>query len=288
MVLIINPADAQSIQEDEAQLLYAIGHATRSTVGLLSRVNSSESPQLPEGLRIQMGRRLVYGQMSRGQFRNELDGDRMKALFDALQRPAAEGIDPSQYHNKIPAIEIRDGEQVLFREERDGTITVNEIQFQLERGQLGADIHQPQHHQVNQAAEANQTPQPTITQPSITSPNPKETVVNNLNGHRAAVQNQQHSLSEETDNQPSPAPHPAIQDSDWKADDMAQVAEYLLNPLGQGQPIYDEVAIQGYRIQHTEEGISVNKEGHSILTTQAGKVTTSQITEQDWEIFQRI
>ncbi|MGV0029070.1 hypothetical protein [Phormidesmis priestleyi] len=84
-------------------------------------------------MRIQLGRRIVFGQMANGQFRNELDADRLKTIFDALQRPAAEGIDPDKYKGKIPAIEIRDGNNILFREEGDGIVTVNQIEFQLQR-----------------------------------------------------------------------------------------------------------------------------------------------------------
>ncbi len=134
MAFTINPAEAQAMQEDEAQLLGAITHATRSLLSNLNQPAVAEDKQ-PDTLRIQMGRRVVYGLVTKGEFRNELDNDRLKTIFDALQRPVTEGINAEKYRGKVPAIEIRDGDHVLFREERDGVVTVNQIQFQIERQQ---------------------------------------------------------------------------------------------------------------------------------------------------------
>jgi hypothetical protein len=61
-------------------------------------------------LRIFLGRRLVYGRLADGTQRHELDANGLKVILDALQKPVTEGIDPEQYKNKVPAIEIRDGE----------------------------------------------------------------------------------------------------------------------------------------------------------------------------------
>ena len=131
MVLTVNPADAQAIQEDEAQLLTAIVQAARGAIALL-KTSTSPHPQASETLRIQMGRRIVYGQVGDREFRSELNSDTIRTIFTALQKPVTEGVDSSQYQGKVPAIEIREGETILFREERDGTITVNDIQLQLE------------------------------------------------------------------------------------------------------------------------------------------------------------
>jgi hypothetical protein len=134
MAFTINPAEAQAMQEDEAQLLGAITHATRSLLSTMNQPAVAEDKQ-SDTLRIQMGRRVVYGLVTKGEFRNELDNDRLKTISDALQRPVTEGINAEKYRGKVPAIEIRDGDHVLFREERDGVVTVNQIQFQIERQQ---------------------------------------------------------------------------------------------------------------------------------------------------------
>lgn len=84
-----------------------------------------------ENLRIQMGSRVVYGQTARG-FRNELPHDRLKALSERLQQPVTAGVDESTYTKRQPEIEIKAGDKVVFRQERDGTFTVNSFQQQLQ------------------------------------------------------------------------------------------------------------------------------------------------------------
>ncbi|KAM3099284.1 hypothetical protein ACKFKF_15130 [Phormidesmis sp. 146-12] len=132
MAFTVNPAEAQAMQEDQAQLLGAIAQATRGLITALDTPRSQQTEK-PETMRIQIGRRIVFGQMANGQFRNELDADRLKTIFDALQRPATENIALEKYKGKVPAIEIRDGNNVLFREESDGVVTVNQIELQLQQ-----------------------------------------------------------------------------------------------------------------------------------------------------------
>ncbi|OWY64275.1 hypothetical protein B7486_48140 [cyanobacterium TDX16] len=80
-----------------------------------------------EDLRIQMGRRVVYGQTVRG-FRHELTPELLQTLTQAIRQPVTEGISPEAYNHRVPRIEIKLGEQVLFRQKRDGVVTINELQ----------------------------------------------------------------------------------------------------------------------------------------------------------------
>jgi hypothetical protein len=138
MAFTVNPAEAQAMQEDVAQLIGAIAQISRSLATSFKfpqPPQPARSPQVEklDTIQIRMGRRFVYGWMADGQFRNDLYPDRLKVLFEALQRPVTQGVDPDKYKGKIPAIEIRDGDQILFREERDGTVTVNQIEFKLQQ-----------------------------------------------------------------------------------------------------------------------------------------------------------
>jgi hypothetical protein len=128
----VHPTEAQAIQEDETQLLNAIAHTTRSVVSFLHQSKSPIQPK-PESPQIHMNGRLIYGAMANGQFRNELTAERLQSILDALQNPAAEGIDPKRYKGKTAGIQIRDAGIILFRQEQDGVITIN--QFQQERQQ---------------------------------------------------------------------------------------------------------------------------------------------------------
>jgi hypothetical protein len=128
----VHPTEAQAMQEDETQLLSAIAHTTRSAISFLNQSKSPIQPK-PESPQIHMNGRMIYGAMANGQFRKELTGERLRIILDALQNPATEGIDPKRYKGKTAAIQIRDAGIILFRQEQDGVITVN--QFQQEQQQ---------------------------------------------------------------------------------------------------------------------------------------------------------
>ena len=228
MVLTVNPAEAQAMQEDTAQLLSAIAQAAKLAIATLSR---STDPRA-EDLKIQMGRRQAYGQMADGEFRNELDANARQVIFESLQRPAAAGVEASQYRGKVPAIEIREGDTLLFREERDGTVTVNAIELQLE-----------------QTVSQNQNfPQLSI----VTEP-----IASNLSS---------------TD----------------QATNIAQIADYLINPLGETQPVYDSVSVGDYRIKRNGNTITVSRDDELILIRIEDRIINERVTQQDWQAFQAI
>ena len=133
MPFVISAQEAQAMQEDEAQLVMAVTQMSqRLPLVLHQLVNSAPSPSTPsDGLRIFLGRRLVYGHLADGTPRRELDRNGAQMILEAIQKPLTAGVDADTYRGKVPAIEIRDGESVLFREERDGTVTVNQIQLQI-------------------------------------------------------------------------------------------------------------------------------------------------------------
>lgn len=127
---VISPQEAQAIQEDEVQLVMALTQVSQRLA-----MAFQQSPTLPQAgqddLRIQIGQRVVYGQLADGTIRRELNPNSLKVILDAIQQPVTPGVDPDAYRGKVPAIEIRDRGTVLFREERDGAITVNQIQMQI-------------------------------------------------------------------------------------------------------------------------------------------------------------
>jgi hypothetical protein len=127
MPFTVNPGETQAMQEDEVQLLHAISQTTRATLGLLKQSPAQQKPESPE---IRMNGRMIYGAMGDGQIRNELTPEKLQGLLDSLQQPKTEGVDPKQYKGKTAAIEIRDAGIILFRQEKDSSITVNQFQHQ--------------------------------------------------------------------------------------------------------------------------------------------------------------
>jgi hypothetical protein len=127
MPFTVNPGETQAMQEDEVQLLHAISQTTRATLGLLKPSSTQQKPESPE---IRMNGRMIYGAMADGQIRNELTPEKLQGLLDSLQQPKTAGIDPKQYKGKTAEIEIRDAGIILFRQEKDSSITVNQFQHQ--------------------------------------------------------------------------------------------------------------------------------------------------------------
>ena len=173
MPFVISAQEAQAMQEDEAQLVMAVTQMSqRLPLVLHQLVNASQIPTNPsDGLRIFLGRRLVYGHLADGTPRRELDRNGAQMILEAIQKPVAVGVDADTYHGKIPAIEIRDGESVLFREERDGTVTVNQIQLQIS----GTDPTIPREIQPDRATTNGQiAAQPQLESPESSPPDPGE------------------------------------------------------------------------------------------------------------------
>jgi hypothetical protein len=127
MPFTVNPGETQAMQEDQVQLMHAISQTARTALGLLKQSPAQQKPESPE---IRMNGRMVYGAMADGQIRNELTPEKLQGLLDSLQQPKTEGIDPKQYKGKTAAIEIRDAGIILFRQEKDSSITVNQFQHQ--------------------------------------------------------------------------------------------------------------------------------------------------------------
>ncbi|WP_121969212.1 hypothetical protein [Leptolyngbya sp. BC1307] len=255
MPFTIRPDAAQAMQEDEAQLISAIAQVAQRVPAVLRlAANNSTSNARGDSLRIKMGRRLVYGQLADGPFRHELDANSLKVIADALQRPVTPDVDPSKYANKVPAVEIFQGDVLLFREERDGTVTTNEIQFQVEQ--------ESQTKQENQAKQKKQIAPAPAKQNEPEQASPPVYVAN-----PAAIENT-FTVS--------------------KADQILRTAEYLINPLRQQEGMYDAVSVQGYQIKQSDQHITVSQGERLILVARGGEIMSDQVTERDWAALSQI
>ncbi|MEO1396076.1 MAG: hypothetical protein AAFV90_24525 [Cyanobacteria bacterium J06634_5] len=247
MPFTISPTEAQAIQEDEAQLLNAIAQIAQRIPGVL-QLGSNGNGQSSDALRIKMGRRLVYGQLADGPFRHELDVNTLKVIAEALQQPVSSGFDPEKYARKIPAIEIFHGDVLLFREERDGTITANEIYFQVE-----------QKDQQTQGDTLESSPESIVDVFPPKDPNPVVSAALPANGETVD-----------------------------RGGQLLLIAQHLLNPLRQPTSIYDEVSIHGYQIQKNGQDITVRQGERLVITAHSGELIDNHVTEQDWATLSAI
>ena len=134
----VNASDADAMSRHIDMFFDIFGQLIQDTLQWATLQRQKEKPE--DALRIWMSSgkdervlRQVFGPMANGQHRNDLTPERMRILLDALQLPEIENIDPTCYHRRRPAIEIKIGETTLYRQERDGVVTVNEIQQQKQR-----------------------------------------------------------------------------------------------------------------------------------------------------------
>ncbi|MEO1387914.1 MAG: hypothetical protein AAFV85_11140 [Cyanobacteria bacterium J06634_6] len=260
MPFTISPAEAQAIQEDEVQLLNAIAQIAQRVPGVFRVGSNDNNGQQPtDALRIKMGRRLVYGQLADGPFRHELNANSLKVITDALQRPVTPGVNPDKYANKVPAIEISHGGVLLFREERDGTVTANEIYFEVAKT-----------NQQNQS-ETLPTSQETTTAIAVETATAEPITV------------EPEPLVAEPSNSPTDSSVTLR-----RASQLLTTAQYLLNPLRQSESIYDEVSIQGYQVKKRGPDIIISTGDQVVLHAHSGEVVSSQITDLDWHILDRI
>ncbi|MFB2834236.1 hypothetical protein [Floridanema evergladense] len=72
--------------------------------------------------------RIVYGQTSSKEFREELDEPKLIAMVDAMQQPTNASL--SDYGKSKPVIEITVKNETVFRQERDGAVTINQVQLE--------------------------------------------------------------------------------------------------------------------------------------------------------------
>lgn len=160
-----------------------------------------------ESLRIYLGRRIVLGELASGENRQELSEDRAEMILAALDEPAIAG---TAALDKVPAIEIRQGHEILFRQERDGGISINAFQSEL--------------------TPAAAIPE-TIADPWLAEPPNLETI--------------------------------------------AQVAQTLIDPLGDSAPLTDAM-LGDIHLHQTDTTLTLLQDSTPLLTAAAGQVETPE------------
>lgn len=79
-------------------------------------------------IRIQYGKngRIILGELASGEQRNEINQDRVDIILSALAKPAVDGV-IDLHSNRKPLLEISNKGEILFRQERDGTVSMNAL-----------------------------------------------------------------------------------------------------------------------------------------------------------------
>lgn len=248
----VNSGEADATQHQVDRLFGMMQQLLHDTMQWVATRNPKQENR-DEILRIWMGNgkdgrilRQVYGPLANGETRNDLNPDRLRTLLDAFQEPASVGIDPTLYARRKPAIEVKIGDATLFRQERDGVVTVNQIQLQQQAQQESQRLST-----VSEQAEAELT--------SESQPIP--------------------SSSEEKTLEPK--------ERQDQAEEIAQIARYLMNPLEADQPLLAKAQFQEFSLEFGLETntLTVSKGQKPIVYDRAGQVENVGASTGDWQVF---
>ena len=241
----ISSSEADATQHQVDRLFGMMQQLLNDTMQWVATRNPKQENR-DEVLRIWMGNgkdgrilRQVYGPLANGETRNDLNPDRLRTLLDAFQEPATVGIDPTLYARRKPAIEVKIGDATLFRQERDGVVTVNQIQLQRQSQQ-----------ESQESAVAEQA--------ASTSESPTQ-------------------ASEET----------APKEQQEQAEEIAQTARYLMNPLETEQPLLSKAQIQEFTLDFDAETdtLTISKGQTPIVRDRAGQIENVGASIADWQVF---
>ena len=109
--------ELQASGEDINQILALIAQKAKRTLAQLNN------------LQIRKGRRVVQGEQGVRSNLTQEDAQTLKRLM--LLKPSPQKALP--YRDKIPNYEVKLDGEVLFRQEQDGTVTVNQLQLEAEK-----------------------------------------------------------------------------------------------------------------------------------------------------------
>jgi hypothetical protein len=109
--MIVKEMDLKALQQDPDAVIAAVARQVQTE---------------PDRVRVKFGRRIVFGQLARGEVRRELTADRVGTLLDAIRQPTEPTIAPND--RAVPAIAIEADGRTVFRQERDGAVSANELQ----------------------------------------------------------------------------------------------------------------------------------------------------------------
>ena len=109
--------ELQASGEDINQILALIAQKAKRTLAQLNN------------LQIRKGRRVVQGEQGVRSNLTQEDAQTLKRLM--LLKPSPQKALP--YRDKIPNYEVKLDDEVLFRQEQDGTVTVNQLQLEAEK-----------------------------------------------------------------------------------------------------------------------------------------------------------
>jgi hypothetical protein len=101
---------------------------SQQIIDAIAQVKEIDSSELDLRIRYGKHERLVFGELASGEWRDEVTEDRANLILTALAKPAIAHNDDN--FDQRSMLEISNHGEVLFRQERDGTVSANNVQLQ--------------------------------------------------------------------------------------------------------------------------------------------------------------
>lgn len=195
--------------------------------------------------------RQIFGPMANGQHRNDLTQERMRILLDALQLPVNENVDLTHYHRRRPAIEIKIGDTTLYRQERDGVVTINEIQQQKQK--LTDLEHSDRQQAQHQSLQSDTVARKQIEQLSGTKlPNFLRSLIQNgVNWLTGQAQRWHHQVIAQAALQAFQRGYDSTKENNY------QVGDFRIAQHGKNQYILSDTSGELMRLRETRKGVKV-------------------------------
>lgn len=233
----------------------------------------SGQPLAIERMRIQIGRRIQYGELANGNRRDDLTNDATAAILSAIKEPVTQGIDPEDYEGSRPNIRIsvgdpQNGYETLFSQERDGNISINRCQ-------------------VEQQAQANSSP---------IAPESQGEAAYKLDGNgrseTSVVADALEAYAAPAIATESKPPDDLAGDhlitTTVQAEDLLDLLPEVVNPLKQKMSKPIEAGLGDYTIQLDGKDATVLKGDEVLFKTTNGQVTQSRLSQKDTQALQSL
>ncbi|MGB3548462.1 MAG: hypothetical protein WBA17_15925, partial [Saprospiraceae bacterium] len=240
-----------------------------------------------EQLRIQIGRRIQYGELASGEQRNRLNDSETSSVLAAMKEPITQGVNAEDYEDSVPNIRISVGNpdigyETLFSQERDGIISVNRTQPEQQANVESATTN-PQVEGVD--SESSELTGDRLIETSVAEAIPQDATAQPLS---YPVEPAVASSAVATEVGPSA--------NNLTSDDLAsrvvrdQEVAYsipeMVDPLGTGTPSVS--GLGDYRIKAEGSNATVLKGDKVLLQITDGKVSQSALPERDAQALQTL
>lgn len=243
-----------------------------------------------ERLRIQLGRRIQYGELASGEQRDRLDEAEASSVLAAIKEPATPGVDAEDYEGGVANIRISVGDpdvgyETLFSQERDGVISTNHFQLeqQAQSESTTANLQVEDIDSRSYELAGDRLVETSVAEAAIQGA-PAQPTVDPVESAGAAIKPD--AVASEISPSTNELPGDDLVTGVVRDQEMVYLIPAMVDPLGAGAPSVSELG--GYQIEVDGRNATVSTGGTVLLQVSDGKVSQSALPERDAKALQTL